>query len=195
MADNPYRPPRSEGEPVPQEESGLSVSIICPACGKDVHVGQDACAGCGRPLSKDERRALQRRWEASDREVARAADDTYWGRVAIGVAAAMASLSVVVVTVKLQVVASAATFAVALLLWGLFVVSFWQPLVACACALAVYGLTWLAQIVFAPTLSLDGILLRVIVLSALIGGLSAELKVRRRRQALGRRQQPGPPPG
>jgi hypothetical protein len=75
----------------------------------------------------------------------------------------------------------------------MFVWRFWRALAACACALGVYGLVWMAQIVFVPSLGLGGILLRTIILSALIGGVTAEWGLRQRRKRLGRARQPGPP--
>ena len=43
----------------------------------------------GQAASEDEKRALQPRWEASDRDMAKAAEESYWGRTSIGAVAAL----------------------------------------------------------------------------------------------------------
>lgn len=92
MADNPYTPPTAA---IGSDESDLvsrQVSIVCPDCRAAIHLGDEACSGCRRQVTKGERAALQRRWEASDGEVARASEKGYWGRVALALAAALATV-------------------------------------------------------------------------------------------------------
>jgi hypothetical protein len=186
MADNPYSPPRAASEPDP-DEVGLAVSIVCPACRSNIHIGDDACKKCGRGVTKDEKRALERRWEASDPDVATASDNRYWGQVSIAVAAALALIQAAFLAGIPAVMMGG--LAVALVLCGLFVWSFRSPLAACVCALAVYSLWWLGQLVFVTLLAFDGLLLRtlrIVILASLMAGASAEWNMRRQRRAIAR---------
>jgi hypothetical protein len=183
MADNPYSPPRAASEPDP-DPVGVAVSIVCPACRTNVHIGDDACRKCGRRVTNDEKRALQRRWEASDPDVATASENRYWGRVSIAVAAALELIQAAFLAGIPAVMMGG--LAVALVLWGLFVWSFRSPLAACVGALAVYSLWWLGQLVFVTLLAFDGLLLRILILSSLMAGVSAEWNMRRQRRAIAR---------
>jgi hypothetical protein len=42
----------------------MTVSIPCASCAQQIRWGQRACTGCGRPISSDENRALEARFEA-----------------------------------------------------------------------------------------------------------------------------------
>ena len=191
MADNPYTPPRAESEPDATDASGLAVSIMCPACRTNVHIGEDACSRCRRTVTKDEKRALQRRWEATDREVAKASEQSYWGRVSIAIAAALATIQAAFLLAIPSLAAGAMIVAIGL--WALFAWSFKGPLSAAVAALSLYSLWWLGQLVFATLLALDGLLIRILILSALMAAVAAEWNMRRRRQALARVRRPNTP--
>lgn len=183
MGENPFAPPTAAIDHTSDEEVGLQVSIVCSSCGGNVRLGESACSKCRRPLTRNERRALQTRWQASDRAVAAAVEETFWGRVSMAAAAVIASLHLVLV-LPAGVAVIQWSLGVSLALWVLFGLSFKIPLAASAAALILYAVWWLGQIVLAPLLAFDGFLLRVIVLSALIAGVGAEARLRRRRRAL-----------
>lgn len=182
MDPNPYSAPRTDGAPTPDDDVAVEVSIVCRSCQAQIHIGEDACAGCQRPVTGEEKDALQRRWEASAPEVAKASDESYWGRVAIGVAAGLATFQAV-----LSFVMGALLLwnsAIAAVLWVLLVFSFSDPRRATAAALVVYLLWWFAPLVFAPFAVLEWVLLRIAMLMALIGGFAAERAMEKRRRAV-----------
>jgi hypothetical protein len=182
MADNPYAAPSVPSDPAATDPVSTQVSIMCPACRAAIHIGDEACSGCGRRVTKDEKAALQRRWEASDRDIATASEQQYWGRVALAVASAVASVHAVLL-LGVPVLGPLA-LVIALVLWGCFVFSFSSPLESSIAGLAVYSLWWLGQLVFATLMAFDGLLIRILVLSALIASVGAEWNLRRRRQAV-----------
>jgi hypothetical protein len=180
---NPYAPPQVAASDEPRsEDHACLVSIFCSECGGTVNLGDISCAKCGREVSKDEKRALQRRWEASDREMAKAAEDSYWGRTSIGAAAGLA-------TIQILFSLGASTLAIwgacgAGALWILFGWSFRDGWSACGLSVIVYLLWWFAPLAFAPVAVLDGVLFKVIILTALAGGFAAEANMRRRQRAV-----------
>jgi hypothetical protein len=189
MNPNPYAAPRtSDGEPAPAADAAVVVSIVCHSCSAEIHLGQAQCPGCNRPVTDDERGALQRRWEASDSDAAAAADESNWGRVALGVAAALAAVQ-----------ASFTFFLEGHFLWGatlavvmglLFLWSFRHPRGATGVALGTYLLWWFGPLAFAPLMVLDGVLLRGGMLMALLAGFTAERTLEKRRRAIGAQAAP-----
>jgi hypothetical protein len=184
MDRNPFAAPAAPiADPVDRtEDPSLAVSIVCPQCRANIGIGEERCGGCRRAVTKDERRALERRWEAFDPAVAKAAKQTGWGRVSIGLAASLATLQVLVS----WSLAGEALWpgGVALVLWALFAWSFRSSGPASAVALAVYVVSWLVQIVLMPTAAVGGVVLRFLIIGALGAGLGAERRMRRRRAAL-----------
>src|SRR6476620_7130471 len=148
MADNPYAPPGASTEPLePADEVVFEVSIDCASCGARIRIGDERCAGCRRRVSRDEKRALRMRWESSDREVARAGDHSFWGRVAIlGVSAIATVQGGFFLAFELRA-AAVWVFASAVLLWAMFAWSLRAPLPAYVGALIIYGIAWVVQIV------------------------------------------------
>ena len=183
MDQNPYAPPQlpKSDEPRTEEHASL-ISIFCSDCGGTVNLGDASCTGCGRRITKDEKRALQRRWEASDREMAKAAEESYWGRFAMGAAATLATLQTLLSLVSATLAVWSACGAIAL--WVLFGLSFRNAWIASGVSVILYVLWWLAPFAFAPLAVLDGVLLKVLIFSALAGGLGAEMNMRRRQRAV-----------
>lgn len=183
MDQNPYTPPQVAASDEPgTEEHACLVSIFCSQCGGTVNLGDTSCETCGRRISRDEKQALQRRWEASDREMAKAAEESYWGRTSIGAAALLATiqtfLSLGVSTLALWSACGAGA------LWILFGWSFRDGWSACGISVIVDLLWWFAPLAFAPLAVLDGVLIKVIILTALAGGFAAEANMRRRQRAV-----------
>jgi hypothetical protein len=182
LAIDPYAPPKAADQPVSPDDSAFAVSILCRSCSANIRIGDDVCPGCRRTVTRDQKRALQDRWEGSDRDVARASEDTYWARASLAIAATVATIQAAFL---LAVPALAiAGFGVAFVLWVLFVLGFRTPLGAGVAGLTIYVLVWLGQAVFVPPLAFDGLLMRILILSALAAGIAAEWKLRRRRLGL-----------
>jgi hypothetical protein len=100
----------------------------------------------------------------------------------MGFAAALATIECLL---SLQTgVLVGARVAIALVLWGLFAWSFRGALSACVGAAAVYMAWWLSQVVLSPLAAFQGILVRVLIVSALLGGVGAEWNMRRRSRAV-----------
>jgi hypothetical protein len=182
VADNPYSPPTAAIGPDESDLVSRQVSIVCPDCRAAIHLGDEACSGCRRQVTKGERAALQRRWEASDGDVARASEKGYWGRVALALAAALATVHGVLLLAVFEL--GAVALVIGVILWVVFVVSLWRPLEAAVAGLAVYSLWWLGQLVFTTLLAFDGFGLRLLILLALITSAGAEWNMKRRREAV-----------
>jgi len=182
VGDDPYVPPKVNLDAPSESEAAPTVSINCLSCAGLIYLGDARCAGCRAPVSKDDRRALQERWAASNRDVARAVESSYWGRAAIALAAGLDASRAAFLAFTAQEGAAAWTFAPAILLFACFVWSLRWPLAAGVTGLVVFCLGWILQIVVTPTDAFSGLLLRIAILLALVGGVSAEMNMRRRKR-------------
>jgi hypothetical protein len=185
MGDNPYAPPSAATGYVPAaDEPVYEVSIDCATCGARIRLGDERCPGCQRATTRDQKRALRQRWESSDREVAKSSDSSYWGRLAIAVVAFLSTGQGLFLFFVEEGLPAKWITGSALLLWAAFVLSLRSPLWGCVAALAIYGVSWLAQIALAPAAALSGMELRILLVLALTSGLGAELRIRRRLRAM-----------
>jgi hypothetical protein len=181
---NPYEPPRA-----PDEEVGaaLVVSIVCSTCPGQIRLGDTRCPSCQRPVTSEETDALRRRWEASDPEAARNADSAAYGRYTLVIVAGLTVVEGLAYGVVGQSL-SAAVFSgvVTAAMLGLFLWSARRPLPALVMGTSIYvGLQLVA--VASPWDLFRGIIIKLFVTIALVGGLLAELRLRRRtRQVAGR---------
>jgi hypothetical protein len=168
------------------------VSIQCSACGAKIGLDDARCPSCAREVTRDERAALQRRWEASDPEAARRGDAVAYGRAALLVVGGLAFIEGIIYgIVGESLPAFAFCLAITACMIGLF---FWgrtRPLAAMLMGSAVYlGLQVLAATVSAITLA-QGILFKILMALALSGGIGAELhrrKLEREAAATGQRR-------
>jgi hypothetical protein len=156
------------------------VSIQCSICGEKIRLGDHHCTSCGREVTKDEIDALRRRLEASDPEAARRSDDVAYGRAALLVVAGLAFVEAMVYGLLGE---SVRTFAFCIAISGCMVaLFFWgrrQPLVAMVVGAAVYlALQAIAALVSVETLT-QGVVIKVLVVTVMIGGISAELRRRK----------------
>jgi hypothetical protein len=191
MSDDPYLPPKVNLESPPAGDTAPAISINCLSCGGVIYLGDSGCSGCRTPVSKDDQRVLRERWAASSRDVARAVESSYWGRAAIALAAGLSLSQAAFLAFAGRDAAAAWHFAPALLLLGSFVFSLRAPLPAGVIALVVFCLGWMVQIVATPTDAFSGLLLRITILLALVGGISAEMNIRRRKRGLAARKERG----
>jgi len=122
---------------------------------------------------------LQERWEAADPEAARAADQSFFGKGALGFAAAAAFLTALL---NLEVETAPAWWAGAgVVLLALLAWSFREPRLACGVGIFVYLVSWLAPLFIFPGFVIGSPVVMVFTVLALAGGFAAETRMTRRR--------------
>jgi hypothetical protein len=178
MDENPYAPPHAPTDNPPSEELGFVVSILCSSCPRQIRLGEERCSGCGREVTSEERRALRDRWAASDSQAAKWVEEAWWGRVAMGAGAAMATVQALL---SLESGMFAWGVVGAIVLWALFAWSFHDGRRAAGVAVGAYLVWWIAPITFAPFWLNDGAMLKIVTLIALLAGFGAESAMAKRR--------------
>jgi hypothetical protein len=171
-----------------EESAAAHVSIVCRSCRGQVRIGDKTCPGCGRYITDDEQAALQRRWEASDPEAARRAEESSWARWAILLVAGSYLLGAVVSGfLTNSVLAAAPGVLLCGIMVGLFFLSAKAPLPALLAAFGLFLAEQLVSFLVLPWSLLLGMMMKVVIVTALATGIGAELKSRRQRRALRRR--------
>ena len=141
-------------------------------------------------MTRDEKQALRRRWEASDKTAAELSDSVAHGRYALVVVAGTLLLNGLFYGV---VGGSAASLALCLVLaaamLGLFFWSGQRPLAALATGTSAFVVLRIITALVSPLTMALGLLTKLLILGAMVGGIGAELRFRKRERERARKSQ------
>jgi hypothetical protein len=189
---DPWVPPRRETV-ADETDLPLEVSIFCSTCPAQIRVGDAHCPSCHRPVTADETADLRRRWEASNPEAARNADQAAYGRYTLVIVAGLSAIEGLAYGVVGQSV-PALLFCglVTAVMVGLFLWSGRRPLAAMVIGTLLYvGLQAAGGL--SPWDLLRGLLFKLFVIIALVGGITSELRRQRQEQRMARVPRDGVP--
>lgn len=138
--------------------------IVCPKCRSENHGSANFCESCGKSLAAEQ--------EADDAIQNMLLGEARKGAIALGIVA-LVQLVVVAMLGSNWVLWTIVGIFAGLAVWALYV-----PLIACSVGLGVFVLLHVLEAVADPASIGRGIIMKVVIISLLVGGIRNGLKHR-----------------